>query len=77
MEMWNRRWTAATWREYLKEGESEAGLRALRQSTYKGRPLGSVEFIARLEEVTHRRLRAQKGGRRRKTAAQEVPKAVT
>ena len=77
MEMWNRRWIAATWRQYLEEGESEAELRALRQSTYTGRPLGSVEFIARLEEVTHRRLSAKKGGRPRKTAAQKIPKAVS
>jgi len=77
MEMWNRRWSAATWRQYLEEGESEAELRALRRSTYTGRPLGSPEFIAGLEAATHRRLRAQKGGRPRKTAAQEVPKGVT
>jgi putative transposase len=77
MEMWNRRWTAATWRQYLEEGESESELKALRRSTYTGRPLGSVEFIARLEQVTHRRLSAQKGGRPRNTTAFEIPKAVT
>ena len=77
MEMWDSRWTTATLRQYLEEGESEAELRALRRSTYTGRPLGSVEFIARLEAATHRRLSAQKGGRPRKTAAQKIPKAVT
>ena len=76
MEMWKRRWSAATWRQYLQEGESESELRALRRSTYTGRPLGSAEFIARLEQVTHRRLSAQKGSRPRKTPAHQIPKAV-
>jgi hypothetical protein len=76
MEMWKRRWSAATWRQYLQEGESESELRALRRSTYTGRPLGSAEFIARLEQVTHRRLSAQKGGRPRKTPAHQIPKAL-
>ena len=77
MEMWKRRWTAATWRQYLQEGQSESELRGLRRSTYTGRPLGSVEFIARLEQVTHRRLSAQKGGRPRKTPAHQLPTAAT
>jgi putative transposase len=68
LEVWRRRWTARTWRQYLEEGESESELRALRRSTYTGRPLGSEEFVAGLEASTRRRLRAQKGGRPRRPA---------
>jgi putative transposase len=50
-------------------------LRALRRSTYAGRPLGPVEFIASLEQLTLRRLSAQKGGRPRKTPADGISKA--
>jgi putative transposase len=72
LEMWRRRWTPETWRKYLEEGESESELRVLRRSTYTGRPLGSEDFVAGLEASTRRRLRAQKGGRPRRTSADRI-----
>jgi putative transposase len=66
MDLWNRRWTAAEWREYLRDGESQVEIRALRQYTHTGRPLGSPEFVATLEESTARPLAARKGGRPKK-----------
>ena len=77
MGEWARRWTAATWRQYLKEGETETELRSLRRSTYTGRPLGSEAFIKRMESVTERRLAPQKGGRPRKSPAEENPNGLS
>ena len=64
-ESWRRRWTPASWREYLVDHEHTADLRALRDCTHTGRPLGSSAFVRSLEEMTHRQLEPQKGGRPR------------
>ena len=63
MEAWSKRWSAASWRDYLGADETEADLAAIRGSTHTGRPLGSAEFIGSLEQATLRRLEPQKGGR--------------
>ena len=68
MALWRSRWTADRCRKHLGEGESEAELLALRRCTHTGRPLGSAEFVRRLEGHTQRRLAPQKGGRPRKAA---------
>src|SRR5579862_2991483 len=65
MAAWSKRWSRATWREYLRYDENEADLHAIRTSTHTGRPLGSGEFVRALEEATARRLQPQKGGRPR------------
>ena len=74
MERWSKSWTAAAWRQFLQEGETETELRTLRRSTYNGRPLGSEAFINRVEQATQRRLAPQKGGRPRKSPADANPK---
>ncbi len=63
MEMWNKRWSVETWREYLAAGEMEPEIAAIRQCTHTGRPLGTPEFVHTLEQTTLRRLVPQKGGR--------------
>jgi len=63
MEAWGARWNAAQWREYLRAGQSESDIMAVRQSTHTGRPLGTAEFVRDLEDKTQRRLTARKGGR--------------
>jgi hypothetical protein len=68
MERWRQRWTMAEWREYLVVRESPAEVRALRQSTHTGRPLGTAEFVAGLEQKTLRPLAPRKGGRPKKPA---------
>jgi putative transposase len=75
LERWGRQWTAASWRKYLEEGETESELDSLRQSTRTGRPLGAAEFIDALEQSTERRLAPQKGGRPRKTVADDRQEA--
>lgn len=68
LEMWSRRWSARSWREYLATEETEDQVAAIRQSTHAGRPLGTTDFLHSLEHVTQRRLAPQKGGRPRKIA---------
>ena len=69
LDAWGNRWTAAEWREYLLGASSSAEIRALRQYTHTGRPLGSPEFVATLERSTKRQLAARKGGRPKKPAS--------
>ena len=64
MEWWQRRWTAEDWRGVLLERSAlEEELRAIRQATYTGRPLGSKQFIAGLERKLGRVLEVRTGGR--------------
>jgi putative transposase len=68
MEEWQGRWSIASWREYLAAGETESEIKAVRQCTHTGRPLGSEEFVQQLEEATSRVLAPCKGGRPAKLA---------
>jgi putative transposase len=69
MEWWQTRWTAEDWRGVLLErAELEQELRAIRQATYSGRPLGSKQFVARLEEKLGRILEVRRGGRTKQIA---------
>jgi putative transposase len=68
LELWQKRWTATEWRDHLAAGESQNDVRALRQSTHTGRPLGTADFIAGLEQATLRPLAPRKGGRPKKPA---------
>jgi REP-associated tyrosine transposase len=61
---WASRWTTAGWREFVEA--PSAGDEAIRDSTHRGRPLGSAEFVERLEKMMKRRLAPAKGGRPKK-----------
>ena len=76
MSMWRRAWSETSWQQFLQQGETEAELRALRQCTHSGRPLGPAEFTEALELQTHRRLAPSKGGRPR-TAKKEAGRKGT
>jgi putative transposase len=67
--LWQSQWTARAWQQYLRVGEMESELAAIRQCTHTGRPLGSAEFVQDLEASMNRRLAPQKGGRPAKTAS--------
>ena len=60
--------TPAKWRQWLREPwEAEAEMTArLRYCTHTGRPPGAASFVARLEALVGRVLRARKVGRPRK-----------
>ena len=51
MGFWAESGGAARWRQLLEDGEQEAELVRLRRATYAGKPLGSKEFHARIEEI--------------------------
>jgi putative transposase len=74
---WSQRSSAAAWRNFLEEGETELDLDALRRCTHSGRPLGSAAFVGALEYDTERRLAPQKGGRPRKPLADPRQEAFT
>ena len=58
------RWTAEDWRTVLaSRTPREEDVRAIREATYLGRPLGSKNFIAELETKLGRKLEARSGGR--------------
>lgn len=62
------RWDSASWRQYLREPDTEEELAAIRECTHTGRPLGTAEFVAAMEAATQRCLTPQKRGRRKKPA---------
>ena len=63
MSAWRQPWCEASWQEFLGAGETESELRAIRRCTHTGRPLGTGEFVEKLERHTQRCLAPQKGGR--------------
>ncbi len=77
IERWAKRWSLAEWREFLDEGEADTELKALRQCTHTGRPLGETEFVVQLERAMLRPLAAQKGGRPKKPATDPWQRTVS
>jgi putative transposase len=66
-EWWQARWLGEEWRAILGSGEEVAGMRAIREATYMGRPLGSKQFVTDLEKKLGRILEVRPGGRKTKT----------
>jgi putative transposase len=77
MERWQTRWTVAEWVQFLTAGESPTDLEALRQCTHTGRPLGTPDFVASLEQSTLRQLAPRKGGRPKKSSADSMQQGLT
>jgi putative transposase len=70
VESWNSRYTAGRWRAVLREGVAEEALdERIRAATRVGRPLGSDQFIERLEGELGRSLRPGPRGPKPKVAA--------
>jgi putative transposase len=63
-DWWQDRWTVQEWKQMLlNRADQEQELRAIREATYTGRPLGSKEFVAALGEKLGRDLGTRSGGR--------------
>jgi putative transposase len=77
MDRWRRRWTKSQWSQFLADAESAADVSALRHYTHTGRPLGSAEFMAALEESMSRPLIPRKGGRPKKPAPDSCQLSLT
>lgn len=63
MEPFTDLWNPKLWRDYLREVRAVEDADAIRRSTHTGRPLGTPDFVARLEKTLGRCLVPQKGGR--------------
>jgi putative transposase len=64
MAHWRANYSAARWRETLRDGvEEEALQERLRSATLTGRPFGSTEFAAGLEVAAQRKLLPGRAGR--------------
>ena len=48
MDMWRSRWSDEEWRAYLETPPEESNIKAIRDSTFGGRPLGSPGFTRAL-----------------------------
>jgi putative transposase len=67
MDRWAARFDGKSWRAFLEEGMGRREEQdEIRLATRTGRPLGSEEFISKLESITGRHLRIHKPGRRPK-----------
>jgi len=66
MDAWRRRFTPASYREFLDESPREQQIR-LEKSLTNGLPCGQDAWIDRLEQTAHRRLRPAPPGRRPRT----------
>jgi REP-associated tyrosine transposase len=71
MDAWGRRWSSGDWHAYLQANQHESSLRAIRDSTYSGRPLGSPEFIRALERQAHRPLTRRKPGPKKRSESDQ------
>jgi putative transposase len=63
---WWRDMSPARWRRMLERPDDDKLAASLQRATSRGRPLGSDKFIAKLETLLGRRLRALPPGRPRK-----------
>ncbi|HSW01347.1 MAG TPA: transposase [Sedimentisphaerales bacterium] len=63
LPVWRREMSPSEWRRILCESDEDELLTQVRLCTSRGRPLGSDAFIAKLETVLGRRLRAMPRGR--------------
>lgn len=77
MERWRKRWTLAEWRAFFAVAETSDDLKSLRQFTHTGRPLGSAEFVAALEQRTRRTLAPRKAGRPKQTSTDSRQSTLT
>ena len=70
LDEWSNRWDPDDWGEFLAAA-SQREIKEIRDCTSNGRPLGSAEFIAGLEETLQRQLQPKKGGRPKKRCTGE------
>ena len=73
MASWEREMDPARWRRMLERPDDDRLIKSLRLSTSRGRPLGSDNFVAKVETMLGRRLRPRPRGRPPKT----TPKRTT
>ena len=75
-DLFDGQWTCADWVSYLVGGDSLEEDEKIRRYTHTGRPLGTADFVDRLERATHRQLTPQRGGRPRKQQPSDLQLAL-
>jgi putative transposase len=65
MHLWRSRFDGPKWRDFLEQGMEADELDRIRTATKVGRPLGSEEFINKIEALTGRSIKPRKPGRKR------------
>jgi len=60
LDFWLDHGAAPTWQTLLATPEDPAEIRLLRRCTFAGRPYGDEDFLARFEQLFHRRFRRLK-----------------
>ena len=66
MDSWRKNFNGQQWKDFLEEGLSvDEEIERIRVLTRTGRPLGSMEFINKLEKMTGRTLSPGKSGPKR------------
>jgi hypothetical protein len=63
--------SSGDWHAYLQATQHQSSLRAIRDSTYSGRPLGSPEFIRALERQAHRPFTRRKPGPKKRSESDQ------
>ena len=63
MSFWEEQGGREGWKNLLASPEELLEIRLLQRGTFTGRPVGSDEFLERLEQQTHRQLRPHQGVR--------------
>ena len=64
------------WSAYLSQHSSTEEQETLRRHIRTGRPLGSIEFIERLEKLTGRRLRVAQPGRKPRQRSEHAKHSI-
>jgi putative transposase len=71
MDLWRTRFDGDQWKRFLEEGLNSTGdFERIRLATRTGRPLGSEDFVRRLEACTGRSLHPHKRGPKRGSTMQ-------
>ena len=64
LSLWRSAWTTESWREHVADTANEDRETGdIRRGTYSGRPIGTVEFVRKLEKQLRRSLAPGRGGR--------------
>jgi putative transposase len=74
---WESRWGPEEWRQFLGYSSTDGpDAERVRRTTHSGRPLGSEEFVHRVEREVGRALTPGKGGRPRKALVETAQESM-
>ncbi|NLH42349.1 MAG: transposase [Planctomycetes bacterium] len=77
LKWWRKQFSGEAWKKELAEGVSEEEAARIRVRTQTGRPLGSDNFVSKLETLLGRRVHPLPVGRPRKTPEKDAGRGKT